>query len=372
MPRIQEKQKKTKNSSSLDKINAYLSKLGRIPVAEKIFFVQHLAVMTKSGISLGAALNTLSRQTKNKRFKQILTQVSEEVAGGQTLAKSLKPHQKIFGELFINMIAAGEVSGQLEEVLRQLYLQIKKDHDLISKIKSALTYPAIIVIAMVVIGTLMLIFVVPKMLAVFMEMDAELPLATRALIATTNFLTNNLIWLAVVVFIIIFSFIAAVRTPRGKHFWHAILLKTPIMGGIIKKINLARFCRTFTSLLTTDIPIIQSLQITARVLGNARYKQALEEAAEKVQKGITLNEVLQAYPQLFPPVTIQMIAVGEETGKLDEILVELAAFYEEDVNRIMSTLPSIIEPVLILLLGAAVAALAVAIIMPMYSLTQQI
>jgi len=361
-----------KKTNFLAKINDLLLKFSRIPLSEKLFFIQYLGIMLKAGISLSIALKTLAKQTTNKKFARIITDISNNVERGVSFTESLKPHEETFGQLFISMVESGEISGKLEEVLAQLYIQFKKQHELISKVKGALTYPVVIIAAMIGIGTFMMIVVVPQITAMFKEFNAELPLATKVLIATSDTLIKHgvLVLLGLILFIILF--IKLLKTYRGKYYWQKLLLKLPIFSPIIKKINLARFARTISSLLKTDIMIIKSFQITANVLGNLHYRQALEEMAVKIKKGGKINEVVANYPELFPPVVTQIISVGEETGELDYILSELAQFYEGEVDQIMNNLPSIIEPLLILTLGVVVGGMAVAIIMPMYTLTSVI
>ncbi|MCD4762140.1 type II secretion system F family protein [bacterium] len=357
------------NNSFTDKINDWLLKFSRVPLKERLFFVQHLGIMLKAGISLSTALKTLSEQTKNKYFVKILIDVSADVEKGDTFADSLRQYQKVFGELFISMIEAGELSGKLEEVLKQLFIQMKKENKLISKVKGALTYPAVIVFAMFGIGTFMLIFVVPKITAMFTELEVELPLPTKILIFVSDSIVNNGVISAIVFIATIFIFIRILKTKNGKIFFQGLLLMSPIIGPIVKKINLARFARNISSLLKTDIMIIKTFQITANVLGNLHYRNALNVMSQKIKKGEKLNEVIKDYPKLFTPVVAQMVAIGEETGELDNILVELAEFYEEEIDQIMENLPAIIEPLLILALGLGVGGVAVAVIMPMYTIT---
>lgn len=357
------------NNDIIGTTKRFLEKFSSIPISEKLFFVQNLGIMLKAGISLSVALKTLAKQTSNKRFSRIISDISGNVEKGVSFTESLKPHEKIFGQLFVNMIESGEISGKLEEVLKRLYIQFKKNHELVAKVKGALTYPAVILFAMGGIGIFMMIKVIPQMTAMFKEFNAELPLATRILIKVSDSLVaHGLLYLiGLIVFILII--VQANKTIKGKYFFHGLLLKLPIFSTIIKKINLARFARTISSLLKTDIMLIKSLQITANVLGNVYYRDALNEMSVKIKKGGTINEVIANYPKLFPPIVTQMIAVGEETGELDFILEELAEFYEGEVNETMNNLPSIIEPVLILSLGLVVGGMAVAIIMPMYSLS---
>lgn len=368
----QEIKTEERKTDFLKKINNYFLKLSRVPLRERLVFVQHLGIMLKAGISLSQALKTLGEQSNNKLFVKILNEVALKVDSGVSLAESLKPYKKIFGELFISMIESGEISGNLENVLSQLYTQMKKQHELISKVKGALTYPVVIIFAMFGIGAFVIIFVVPKITAMMKDFNAELPLPTRILIAISNAIVQNGIISAVSFIGFILIIVNILRTKKGKYYFQTLLLKTPIISPIIKKINLAKFSRTISSLLKTDIMIIKTFQITANTLGNLHYRAALEEMAEKIKKGGQINEVIRGYPKLFPPVVVQMIVVGEQTGELDSILQELADFYENEVDQIMNNLPSIIEPLLILILGVGVGAMAVAIIMPMYSLTSAI
>lgn len=346
--------------------------IGGVPVVQKIFFLQNLQVMVRTGFSLGHALDTLALQTEHKMFKRIIQELSHDVEAGTPLSTALAKHPKVFPELFVNMVAAGEVSGKLDEVLMRLTTQIKKEHQLIAKVRGALTYPVIVVSAMIVLGIAMMVFVIPKLLSVFTESGGTLPLPTRMLIGLSSFFQNYIIFILVGGVVFAFAFRWFIHTPRGRMLWHQLLLKTPILGPIIKKINLARLTRNLSSLLRTDIPIVQTFQIIAKTIGNVVFRTSLERTAEELKKGSSIAKVLMTSPQLYPPVVSQMVSVGEESGTLDTISEEIAKFYEEEVDQIMSNLTSILEPVLILLLGGGVGGIVVAVILPIYSLTDQI
>jgi len=349
-----------------------LNKLSRVPTVQKIFFTQNLSVMVKTGFSLAQALKTIALQTTNKVFKEIIINIQHDVESGISFSNALAKHPKVFPELFVNMIAAGEVSGKLDEILITLTKQMKKDHALIAKVRSAMMYPSVVVVAMVGIGIVMMITVVPQLTDIYTEAEAELPLPTQILIGSSNLLANQGIWLGLGTILLAMIFIRLKKTKKGKYYFHKILLKIPIFAGIMKKINLARFARTLSSLLKTDIPIVQTLQIISKTLGNVHYQQAMLDASEKVKKGINIVNTLEEKPNLFPPVITQMINIGEESGTLDTISDEIANFYEEDVDQTMSGLSAIIEPILMLLIGAVVAVLALAILMPMYGLVETI
>lgn len=359
-------------SGNLKKIIDWIEKPRKIKLVQKIFFVQQLRVMVKAGISLSVGLKTLADQTSSKSFKKILVDLQQIVEKGSLLSQGLEKYPKIFGELFINMVKAGEASGKLEDILDQLFIQMKKDHEIIAKVRGAMLYPIIVVTMMVAIGILVIIYVIPTISSVFSELNVPLPLATRILIGLSDFALAYGIYIVVVLAVTGGIFFRVINTSKGKHYFHALLLKLPVVGPIMKKINLARFARSLSSLLKTDIPIVQSFEITSRILGNVLYKEALMDGKEKIKKGINIKDSLSPYGKLFPPVILQMISVGEETGALDSILEESASFYEQDVSQTMDTLPSLLEPILMVILGLGVGGMAVAVMMPLYSLSEAI
>src|SRR3989344_5787621 len=252
-----------------------------IPVSEKIFFANNLRVMVKSGLSLSEGIKTLALQTENLRFKNILQTIKDEVEQGRPLSEGLKKYPTIFSNFFVNVVAAGEISGNLEKSLGELALQMEKDHALTSKIKSAMTYPSVILVATIGIVWGVLTFVVPNIVSIFKDMTIELPLPTKIVIKTSELLTSYgfLVFLGLLM-IIIFFFYAIKHQLRRP--WHHLLLKFWIIGPIIKKVNLARFSRTLASLLETDVPVINSFEITGNVLNNVLYKEAAKKIAEEI------------------------------------------------------------------------------------------
>ncbi|MFA6421984.1 MAG: type II secretion system F family protein [Candidatus Buchananbacteria bacterium] len=350
--------------------NIDFSKFSKIPATAKIFLLQNLSVMLRAGISLADALKTLSEESKNQKLKKILLETAEKIKQGKSLSESLMPYTSDFGELFVNMIRAGEASGRLEDILNELYIQHKKDHLILSKIRNALTYPVIIIIAMLGIAAFVVVFVLPTITNMFRELNAELPLPTKILIYVSDFIHQNGIYIGIAIVILIFIAIKLGRSKKGKSGLHHFILKIPIISGIIKQVNLARAARSLSSLIKTDIAIVDTLSITSKILGNSAFRQTFAEAAEKVKKGQKLASIFREYPKLFPGIFIQMVAVGEETGALDEVLANLADFYEEEVSQTMGNLPTIIEPVLMLLIGCGVAGIAISILLPIYSMTQ--
>jgi len=353
-------------------LQAILSSMSRIPVVQKIFFTQNLSIMVKTGFPLAHAMKTLANQTTNKQFKVIITEIQHDVESGISFSNALAKHPKVFSELFINMIAAGEVSGKLDEILIYLTTQMKKDHALIAKVRSAMMYPSVVIVAMFGIGIIMMVTVIPQLTGIYAESGAELPLPTKLIIWLSDFLIHFGIYALGGGILAFYGFIRLKKTQKGKYYLHFILLKLPLISTIIKKINITRFTRTLSSLLKTDIPIVQTLQIIGKTLGNVHYQNTMNEAADKVKKGISIVKTLEAQPKLFPPVVSQMVHIGEESGTLDTISEEIANFYEEDVDQTMQGLSTIIEPILMLVIGGVVAVIALAVLMPMYGLVETI
>lgn len=344
----------------------------RVKLPQKIFFTENLRVMIKAGLSLTEALRTLALQTESKGFKNIIQAVQSDVEKGSSLSQALGHWPRVFEPIYINMISAGELSGTLEKTLEQLTSQMKKDHELISKVKGAMTYPAVILSATVLIGIGMMTFVVPQIVSIFDEIGRDqLPLPTKMLIAVSDFMSNNIILTFLIIIAVTTGFSWAIKTKPGRYAWHRFLLTIFIVSPIIKKINLARFTRTLAALLRTDIPIVQALQITSDIVRNVYYHDAMMAAATALGKGDQISSVLAKTPKLFPPLVVQMIAVGEHAGTVDQMLEEIADFYESQVNQTMANLSSIIEPLLIIFMGVGVGGIALAIITPMYAMTMK-
>lgn len=348
-----------------------LGNSSRIPLTERLFLIQNLAVMVRAGLPLSRALSTLAEQSSSRTTKRIMGQLHDDVEHGQTLAEAMEKFPKSFGPLFVNMVRVGELSGTLESILQQLYVQLKKDHELVSKVRGAMIYPVVVLVAMVGIAAFMMTFVIPKLTPQFAELGAELPLPTKILIGVSNFFSEH----ALIAFTGAIAAVLAItwlihRPLQGP--WHRLILMLPVFGKIARKINLARFTLTVGSLIKTDVPIVQTVRITASTLANRTYRDALATVAEQLKQGTTMHESLAAYPRLFPPLVTQMVAVGEETGSLDSVLGELATFFDEDVNQTMKDLPTVIEPLLMILMGIGVGGMAVAMLLPMYAISSKV
>ncbi|MEY4723814.1 MAG: hypothetical protein RLZZ324_1327 [Candidatus Parcubacteria bacterium] len=357
----------------MERLDNYLLYNSTVPLTQKVFFTENLRVMVHAGLSITEALATLALQAESKAFKRIITKIKEEVETGRPLSVSLSKFAKVFPSVFTSMIQIGEVSGTLETVLEELTTQMKKDYDLRSKVKGAMTYPIVILVAMLGITTGLLTFVLPKLLDVFKQFgDVKLPLATQILINISDFTQNHGFLMVVIIVSVVVGVTLAARTVPGRSAIHWFIINGPIIGPIARKVNLARFARTVSGLLRTDIPVVQAFGVTAEVLGNVHFKAAVLDAAERVKKGETISAGLGAHGRLFPPLIVQMVLVGERAGTVDELLSDIAAFYEKQVDQVLDNLSSIIEPVLILALGGMVGGIALAVITPIYALTQSI
>ncbi|MBU1177359.1 MAG: type II secretion system F family protein [Patescibacteria group bacterium] len=345
-----------------------IKELGTISLVEKMMFSRHLSVMINAGLSLNKALQILAQQTKSPKFKKIISQVEISVSQGKTFSESLKKYPKVFSELYVNMIEVGEAGGNLSEVLNILAEQMKKNHELISRVRGAMMYPAVIVIAMFGIGILMMIMVVPKLTEVFEELKVELPLSTRAIMFISSFLKDN-IFLGIIIAISLFFAIKLItRNKEVRRALHGIYLHLPIFGSLIRKINSARLSRTLSSLIESGVPITKSLEVVAGTLSNIHFKETLLDATKEIQKGKKLSDSLNKYENLYTPMVIQMIGVGEETGSLSEILKNLADFYEEEIDNVTKNMSSVLEPILMVFIGVAVGFFAISMIQPMYSM----
>ncbi|MDF1498094.1 MAG: type II secretion system F family protein [Patescibacteria group bacterium] len=361
------------SSEEIDKKkgNIEISKiLKRVSIVDKMLFTRHLGVMLRAGLPFSRAVTVLAEQTSNAYFKDILLQVKEDIQKGNQLGSSLEKHPKAFNSLFVNMIRVGETSGNLEEVLDILYVQLKKDHQLTSKIKGAMMYPSVIVFAMVVIGALMMTYVIPSLLEVFTDAGVELPTSTKVILFVSNSFQNYGIYILIGTILSIYLFLKIIKTNKGKRAFDYTLLHLPTIGKIISKVNMARFTRTLSSMIASGVPIVKALDIISETLGNVYYQDSIRESSAGVQKGVSLSEVIKKYDKLYFPLMLHMIEVGEETGTLQETLKQVAEFYEDEVEQITSNLSAIIEPVLMLVIGGGVGLFAVSIIQPMYSIME--
>ena len=338
---------------------------------EFVIFSRQMAVMVEAKVPLIAALKGIIDQNENPYFAKILSVVLADVDEGKSLSESLRKHPDVFSELYVNMVQSGEISGNLQQSLENLADNIEKNYILTQKIRGVLYYPAFILTAFFIVAFLMLSFVIPKLTEMLKETNAYLPITTRILIWTGDFMQQW--WWAVL--IVFFAALAGIvyyaRSEDGKKEFDVIKLKIPIAGRVLRYVYLARFAENLSTLVRSGIPIVTALQITGRVVGNIVYENHIIEVAQKVKSGGTVSENLSQRKE-FPSIMTQMIKVGEDTGKLDSTLDTMSKFYTREADQLVSNLSSIIEPVLIVILGVAVGTLVFSIIIPIYNIAQGI
>ena len=342
-----------------------------VSIVEKMVLARHLSAMIKAGLPLDRGLRVLAAQSKSPRFRQVLAEVEQKIKGGRPFSDSLAEYPDVFPELFISMVRVGEATGKLDEVLENLSVQMGKDHELRSRVRGAMIYPAVIVSLMVAIGILMMIMVVPKLSSAFQEMNLSLPVTTKIVIGISQFLSNNLILgLGLVVSIIILIRIAS-KTESGKRFLDILFLNLPVISDLSRKVNSAIFARNLSLTIDAGVPINQALKIVANTMSNSLFSQSLLVIADGMQKGEQMSDLLRNFSNIYPVMVVQMVEVGETTGSLSDTLRNLAEFYEEEVSNITKNLSSIIEPALMIIVGIAVGFFAISIIQPIYSLVGQ-
>ncbi|RJQ30795.1 type II secretion system F family protein [Candidatus Parcubacteria bacterium] len=361
---ISAKEQKEKSSVSAN----FLSKLGFVATADKIMFAKNLAVMIEAGLPITRALEILSRQTNNKAFGSKIIALMEDARRGDPLSEAMKKHPKIFSKLFVAMVKTGEESGRLSEALKMAGQQLEKDYVLMKRVKGAMMYPSIILAAMILIGIFMFIYVVPTLVSTFKEINIELPLSTKVIIFLSDSITNHTLLFILFLLAVVFSGIFFFRSEKGKIVLGNVLIKLPLISPVVKKINSARTSRTLASLISSGVNVIEALAITREVLQNKNYKEVLTLAISDVQKGAPVSGSFKSASKLYPVLMGEMIAVGEETGKIAEMLERLAVFYEDEVSEATKNMTTIIEPILMIFIGAAVGFFALSMIRPMYSM----
>lgn len=339
----------------------------KVSITEKMLMTRNLWVMVSTGLPLVRGFSILAAQAKSKKMKKALLDIAQEISKGKSLTDSFKKYPNIFSELYQNMIRSGEESGTLEEVLKVLATQLEKEKEMKSKIQKALIYPVILTITMVLVGVLLSIFVLPKLNEFFKGLHASLPLTTRIILGSGDFIMKYWHLLLFGVAVIGFSFMTLVKTKKGKFLLDTLVLKIPLLSSFIKESNSASLIRSLSSLLSAGVPLIRSLEITSGNVSNFYYKQALADASKKIEKGEKLFSSLKPHQDIFPYGAIETIEIGEETGKTSLILKKLAEFYEEEVTRAAENLSVIIEPLLIVVIGIGVGIFAVSIMGPLYS-----
>lgn len=347
---------------------AFLDSFRSVGLTEKLTFVENLELMLKSGIPVARSMRILAKQTRSKRFAKVLENLEQAVQNGSQLYEAMQAHPAVFSDIFISMIKVGELSGNLETSLKQLGVQLEREADLRSRVRGAMIYPSVIVGAMVIITIVMSIFVLPKLTSVFKEFKADLPVSTKIVVAFSDFMSGHAVLVVIGFILLVLGASAFFKTSTGKELIYRASLFVPGIGPLTVKINLARFTRVLSSLLKSGIPIVEALVVSGQSIPNTLYKQAIADAAERVKVGKDLTEVLATHERLFPFLVVQMLEVGEETGSLESILEQIATHFEAQIDATLKNMSSIIEPLLLLIIGGAVGALAYALIIPIYNI----
>ena len=354
---------------NVEKINYHLS---RVKSDELVMTTRNLGSMLTAGLTISRALSVVERQTKNPKLKGVTKSIVEKINQGGQFYEGLKDFPKVFDDLYVAMVKAGEESGNLAEALQTLAVQMERSSNLKKKIKGAMMYPSIVLVVMVVIGILMMIYVMPEITGVFEGMDNELPPTTQFLIATSDFLVEYTFFAIGGMIASIAGFIYFLRTKIGKITTSWIIPRLPVIGTMAKETNAARTARTLSSLLNSGVDVIQSIEITEEVVQNHFYRKILRDARNRVEKGTALSEVFIERSDLYPILVGEMILVGEETGQIAGMLGELATFYENEVERKTKDLSTIVEPLLMVVIGGGVGFFALALIAPIYSISDGI
>ena len=356
-----------KSKKSFSFLNFDLSFLKGVRMHDKITFAKNLSKMLDAGLPITRGLSIMERQASGI-FKKILVSLNESLSKGNTFSDSMKSYPNVFSTLFISMVRAGEESGNLSLALQNVGLQMEKSYQLTRKIRGALMYPAVIFSLMIVIGILMMVYMVPTLTATFVGLGIKLPLSTRIIIALSDFLKSYIVFVIMGFIICILLVISALRTKSGHRFVDWILLHFPIINEIVKQINSARTARTLSSLLSSGVDIVVAIGVTRDVIQNSYYREILDEVQTVIQKGEQISSVFSAHDKLYPLFVGEMIAVGEETGKIGEMLMSVAVFYEDEVDQKTKDMSSVIEPLLMIFIGVAVGFFAISMLGPTYSL----
>ena len=345
---------------------------GKVRIHDKVIFARNLGGMLAAGLSLSRALGVLERQTRNKKLRSIIGDVAKKISTGASLSASLAEYPQAFPVVMVSMVKAGEEGGNLATSLFAVSDQLDRMYLLQRKVRGALMYPAVVITVMIIIGIIMFIYIVPELTSTFKEFNVTLPLSTRIVIGTSDFLSNNLLLGLGGVAALAFGVYAAARSAKGRRTLDFVLLRIPVISPLIKQANAARTGATLSSLLSAGVEVVSALEITANVMGNSYYKDVLMKAREAIQKGEQISAVFRENESIYPPFLAEMVAVGEETGKLSQMLREAGGFFETEVEQKTKDLSTIIEPVLMVVVGAAVGFFAVAMISPAYSLMNSI
>lgn len=353
-----------------DPLKSLASIISRVSFNDVVNFTRQLATMVTAGLTLSESLSILKNQIKNPAMTRVVIQIEEDVQGGKSFAASADKFPKVFAPVYRSLIRAGEASGKLDDVLNRLADTMEKSRDFKAKTKGAFVYPVIVVIGMAIVIFIMMTLVIPKLTSMYQDFGVELPLPTRVLIATSNFFVNR--WYVIIGGTVggVFLFLKWKKTPSGSRLWDKMLLSIPVFGNLMKETTLVEVTRTLSILIGAGIPILEAIEISEGAVNNIWYKEALKDVETKVEKGFPLGQPFGDNP-IFPPILGQMVSVGEQTGKLDDALFKLSRYFEGESEVAVKALTTLMEPLIMVVLGVGVGFLVLAVLLPIYSLTSQ-
>lgn len=362
---------KNKTSLRASIFSEFLIRISPVSNLDRVLFTKHLAVMVRAGLPIDEALRILREQASSGTMKRVISSLISVIESGNALSDGMARFPRMFSPLYVNVIKSGERAGTLQKNLEGLSIQLTKSHELRSKVRSAMAYPILVLVSAVIIGLSLALFVLPKILRLFKSFKVELPWTTRALVWVAELFDKHGLVLSLAIVAGLFAIVWLLKTRFVRPVYHQALIRTPVLGKISRNSNLALFCRTLGTSLASGLPIVTALDVAAKTFENEAYRRSLKGIAGQLQEGRQLSAAL-AVNKLYPPVVYRMIAVGEKTGKLDEVLMFLAEFYESEVDIATKNLSTIIEPVLLIVIGLLVGGLALAIISPIYQITGSI
>lgn len=353
-------------------INQLLEVFSSIKLIDKITFFKNLSVMIKAGLPVSRALKILVNQTQSPKLRKIIAEIARSVESGTSFSDSLLKYPGVFPDITVSMVRAGEASGNLEQNLEYLADQMHRDYDLISKARGAMIYPIVVLVALMIVGFVMFTFILPKLTETFKDFNVTLPITTKIVIGVVDIFAHYGFFIMGFAVLAAGGFVYWRKTASGRTVIHKLVLYLPVFSDIVKKINMARFLRVFVSLIKSGMPMVEALEVSSKVVGNIYYQKVIMDAASKVKIGLPIVTAFKKEPRLFASLVVEMMEVGEESGTTDVVLEEVANFYEADVEQTMKNLSSIMEPVLMMIIGSVVGLLAVALITPIYTITQNI
>lgn len=339
----------------------------KVTKKDLVVFTRQFSTMIDAGLPLVQGLNILSEQADNPTFKKILKKITKDVEGGASLAEAMKKHPKVFDDLFVNLIAAGEVGGILDTILQRLAAYIEKAEKLKTQVKGAMTYPAIVVAIAVLVMGVILVFVIPVFESMFADFGSALPAPTQVVVVLSRFVKGNIHWIIIGAIVFFFLFRKYRNSTSGRKNTDALLLKLPIFGDLIRKVAVARFSRTLGTMISSGVPILDALEIVAKTSGNVILEEVIFEVRTSIAEGQTIAEPLSE-ADVFPNMVVQMISVGEATGALDTMLEKIADFYDDEVDAAVDALTSMLEPLLMVFLGGAVGGVVIAMYLPIFQM----